>query len=77
MLELFANDFVNDGDFNFEDFEFRLVIKDHRVGEPEVWLKEQDELALYIFDQLKLVRKYHIMMVDDLEYKIAEFIPPV
>ncbi len=67
--------FENDGDLHFEEYLYCIEIGIFDVYD---WQERQQmliEFARNLFDKLKASQKYHLLLVDNLQIKLDEFIP--
>ena len=65
----------NDRDLNFEDFAYQIEVGAKGIHDWQEREQVRDEFACLIFDQLKNLGKYRLMLVDDVQVKLAEFLP--
>ena len=70
-----THDLVNDREMNFEDYRYHLSARALNISTEEERQKWRDEFARDIFQKLKTTQNYHLMLVEDIQVKLAEFHP--
>jgi hypothetical protein len=65
----------NDRDMNFEDFAYELQIRARRISDWEAAQKACLELGQIIFEKLKKLQRYRLMLTRQLGTKLASFSP--
>lgn len=68
--------FENDQDLNLADYHYYLSIGIvRRLGDPQQFMRERDQFARWMFEQLKATDQYALLMVFDMQHKLDEFDP--
>jgi hypothetical protein len=75
VLTLGEHEFENDRELNFEDYRYAISLRPIRYKTEVQWHQIRNEAAQRIFQALKAMNKYHLMLVDDVQVKLAEFHP--
>jgi hypothetical protein len=70
-----THDLANDREMNFEDYRYHLSARALNISTEEERKKWRDEFARVIFQKLKTTQNYHLMLVEDIQVKLAEFHP--
>lgn len=74
-LTIGKHDFENDRDIKFEEYPYNLSIRALNISNEFERKKWCDDFASYVFQKLKATEKYRLMLVDDLQVKLEEFVP--
>ena len=72
-----VHDFVNDSDIAFEDYHFDVDFWPHYSYEEAVREKWRAEIAPAYFEKLKATGRYSLMLVEDVQLKLAEYHLPL
>ena len=75
VLTVGEHEFENDGGLNFEDYRYNIALWPINYKTEEEWAQIRNEAAQRIFQQLKATQKYSLILVDDVQVKLAEFSP--
>jgi len=75
VLTVGEHEFENDGGLNFEDYRYNIALWPINYKTEAEWHKTRNDAAYRIFQQLKAVQKYHLLLVDDVQVRLAEFSP--
>jgi len=75
MLTLGTHDFENDQDLNFAAYRHDIELRALNLGEPEEREQRLADLVKFVYQKLKATQKYPLLLVDDLQVKLAEFSP--
>jgi hypothetical protein len=67
-----GHDLETDKDMNFEDYQYQISIEG-ATNDAEVREQSLYDFAYTVFQKLRGLKKYNLMMTDDLQKKIAEF----
>ena len=76
-LTVGKHDFENDQDINFEEYPYNLSIRSRNISNEFERKKWCDDFASYVFQKLKSTERYRLMLVDDLQVQLEEFVPVV
>jgi hypothetical protein len=76
-LTIGKHDFENDQDINFEEYHYNLSIRSLNISNELDRQKWCDDFASYVFQKLKSTERYRLMLVDDLQVQLEEFVPVV
>lgn len=68
-----ACDFENDGDMNFENFNFYLSIEAFKERNNIDNIQFRDSISQFIFEKLKSTNDYDLLMTFDLQRKLNEY----
>jgi hypothetical protein len=69
------HEYVNDNDAPFEDYQYDIEVQATNMKDAEERTKHQEDAAYRVFNLLKQVKKYPLMLVDNLQIKLDEFHP--
>jgi hypothetical protein len=72
---LFEHMLEDDRDMRFTDYRYQISIIPHNLGTEEQRQQWQTELAERLYEGLKAMKKYRLMMVDDVQTKLREDSP--
>jgi len=75
VLTLGTHDFENDRDMNFEDYRYDIELRALNLDTPEEREQRLADLVKVVYQKLKATQKYPLLLVDDLQVKLAEFSP--
>jgi hypothetical protein len=76
LLIVVEHDLVNDSGMNFEDYRYEVEVSAiNIIKDPDERLKWQNEAARMVFNKLKEMGKYPILLVDNLQVKLDAFHP--
>ena len=75
VLTLGTHDFENDREMNFEDYQYDIELRALNLGESEEREQRLADLVKFVYQTLKATQKYHLLLVDNLQVKLAEFSP--
>jgi len=76
-LTIGKHDFENDRDIKFEEYPYNLSIRALNIStefDRQNWC---NDFASYVFQKLKATERYRLMLVDDLQVQLEEFVPVV
>ncbi|MEL0590883.1 MAG: hypothetical protein U1V55_14145 [Planktothrix rubescens PR222] len=76
-LTIGKHDFENDRDIKFEEYPYNLSIRALNIStefDRQNWC---NDFASYVFQKLKSTERYRLMLVDDLQVQLEEFVPVV
>ncbi|MCB8763058.1 hypothetical protein [Planktothrix agardhii] len=76
-LTIGKHDFENDHDIKFEEYPYNLSIRALNIStefDRQNWC---NDFASYVFQKLKSTERYRLMLVDDLQVQLEEFVPVV
>lgn len=76
-LTIGKHDFENDRDIKFEEYPYNLSIRSRNISTEFDRQKWCDDFASYVFQKLKSTERYRLMLVDDLQVQLEEFVPVV
>ncbi|CAC5340977.1 MULTISPECIES: hypothetical protein [Planktothrix] len=76
-LTIGKHDFENDHDIKFEEYPYNLSIRSRNISNEFERKKWCDDFASYVFQKLKSTERYRLMLVDDLQVQLEEFVPVV
>ena len=76
-LTIGKHDFENDHDIKFEEYPYNLSIRALNISTEFDRQKWCDDFASYVFQKLKSTERYRLMLVDDLQVQLEEFVPVV
>jgi len=70
------NYLINDDDLNFEDYDYEIRCYAEEIeNNLSEELRIADEFARIIFNRLKSMNQFRLMLVDDIDEKLDEFYP--
>jgi hypothetical protein len=75
VLTVGEHPFENDHDLNFEDYRYDISVRPINYTTPEEWRARREDAAYSIFHKLMATQKYPLLLVDNLQIKLAEFVP--
>lgn len=75
VITMGEHEFENDSDLNFEDYRYNISLRPINYATEAEWAQIRNDAAQYIFNQLKATQKYRLLLVDDVQVKLAEFSP--
>lgn len=75
VLTLGTHDFGNDHDMNFEDYRYDIELRALNLDTPEEREQRLADLVKFVYQKLRATQKYPLLLVDDLQVKLAEFLP--
>jgi len=75
MILTKAIDFENDGDMNFEDYQYYIGISVLKFPNEKDLEQVRNDFAHFVFERLKATGQYRLMMTYDLQKKLDEFCP--
>jgi len=75
VLTLGTHDFENDQGMNFEAYRYDIELRALNLGEPEEREQRLADLVKFVYQKLKATQRYPLLLVDDLQVKLAEFSP--
>ncbi len=75
VLTVGEHEFESDDGLNFEDYRYNIALWPINYKTEEEWAQIRNEAAQRIFQQLKATQKYSLILVDDVQVKLAEFSP--
>jgi hypothetical protein len=76
-LTIGKHDFENDRDIKFEEYPYNLSIRALNISTEFDRKKWCNDFASYVFQKLKSTERYRLMLVDDLQVQLEEFVPVV
>ena len=68
--------YLNDRDMNFEDYNHFIVVGAFNVEKTAERTEIAAKFARLIFDTLKATSRYELMLVEGVQKKIDQFLPP-
>ena len=74
-LEIGTHTFINDRDLDFENFSYLIEIGAYNVRSLEECSAVIEYYARYIFDELRALNKYRLMLTYGVQIKLDEFAP--
>ncbi len=75
VLTLGTHDLENDRDIHFEDYRYQLSVRARNIKNEVQRRKWCEEFAYSAYRKLKATGKYRLMLVDDIQVKLAAFSP--
>ncbi len=75
VLSVGDHDYDNDRDMNFEDYQYDIEIRAVNRDTEEERKKWREDFSYLVFNKLKEMGRYKLMMVDNLQIKLKEFHP--
>ncbi|MDQ3249372.1 MAG: hypothetical protein M3Q45_09210 [Chloroflexota bacterium] len=75
VLTVGQHEFENDRDIPFENYQYNIALWPINYATEAEWHKLRNDAAQRIFQQLKATHKYRLLLVDDVQVKLAEFSP--
>lgn len=76
-LTIGKHDFENDRDIKFEEYPYNLSIRALNISNEFERKKWCDDFASYVFQKLKATERYRLILVDNLQVQLEEFVPVV
>ncbi|MFN8496108.1 MAG: hypothetical protein U0350_51425 [Caldilineaceae bacterium] len=70
-----GHDFENDCDIEFENYRYDIALRPINYETAAEWQERREKYANRIFDKLKATQRYQLLLVDNLQVKLAEFSP--
>lgn len=74
-LTVGAHPFENDQDLRFEDYRYDIEIRPLNYRTETEWRERREKYARLIFRALQSTQQYGLLLVDNLQTKVAEFSP--
>jgi len=74
-MTLGTHEFDNDRDMNFEDYNYDISVRALNLESEEKRKQWRERFAFEIFEKLKATDKYDLMMIENIQIKLAEFHP--
>ena len=72
-ITLHKHELDNDTDMNFEDYPYQIEVWGIDDMNPVERARRRESYALSLFDKLKSLQKYDLVMWDNLETKLEEY----
>jgi hypothetical protein len=69
------NDYENDGEINFQDYVYDIEVEVFDIHDLKERERHAKEMGWFIFEKLRESQGYRLMLVDNLQVKLAEFTP--
>ena len=74
-LTVGKHEFDNDRDLNFEDYDYDISVRALNIEDEAKRKAWRESLAYDTFEKLKAEQKYDLLMVENVQIKLAEFHP--
>ncbi len=65
----------NDDDLPFEEYRYQIEVGTHGIYDAEKREQVMLDFAREIYEKLKATHKYRLLLVDDVQIKLDEFVP--
>jgi hypothetical protein len=75
VLTVGEHEFENDRDLNFEDYRYAISLRPIHYKTIAEWNQVRNDAAQRVFQALKATNKHCLMLVDDVQVKLAEYSP--
>lgn len=72
LFSVGTHEYINNKGINFEDYQYDVEVSAINIKDVRERMKHLEDAAYFIFNQLKNTHKYSILLVDDLQSKVAE-----
>jgi hypothetical protein len=74
-LDVTQHELENDEDKLFENYRYQIAIRPFKVVTEEDWEQAVEQIGQPVYDKLKTLDRYPLMMTDDVDVKLDEYEP--
>lgn len=74
-LDVGYHELENDKDKLFENYRYQIAIRPFKVVSEEDWERAVEQIGRPMYDKLKSLNRYPLMMTDDVDLKLDEYEP--
>jgi hypothetical protein len=75
VLTVGTHTFENDRDLRFEEYRYDIELRPLNYRTESEWRERREKYAQLVFRALQATQKYPLLLVDDLQVKLAEYSP--